>query len=114
MHALLCARLIQQNRCQNGDYCTLWGLEQSAGKVFLYKNTGSNTWKYLKEVVPQVIVSFLESFADLNLIELYLGTSQLGPGTLLVWLVFTFQHPQVLFSILETLTFSQTAYRWIR
>jgi len=32
----------------------------SAGKVFLYKNTGSNAWQYMKEVVPQPTGGFDE------------------------------------------------------
>jgi hypothetical protein len=40
----------QVNRCQNGAYCSLWSLEQGAGKAFVYKHTGSNEWKYINEV----------------------------------------------------------------
>lgn len=55
----------QTNRCLNGEFCTLWSLEQHAGKVFLYKNTGNNTWKYIKEVTPQPTGGFDELQYDI-------------------------------------------------
>jgi hypothetical protein len=62
----------QINRCQDGSFCTLWSLEQSAGKVFLYKHTGSNRWQYMKEVVPQPTGGFDQLKHD------YLGGNYCG------------------------------------
>lgn len=40
-------------KCQDGTSCTRWTQELGAGKAYLYKHTGGNAWKFLKEVVPQ-------------------------------------------------------------